>query len=73
FTDELFAKIIDLPNLCKLAEVNQCQFCAKGEVSKCLYKNPSFFSADIMKNQLFHNIECDELEYVRARINRFIN
>lgn len=73
FTDELFAKIIDLPNLCKLAAVNQCQFCAKGEVSKCLYKNPSFFSADIMKSQLFHNTECEELEYVRSRLNRLLN
>ncbi|WP_288375726.1 DUF4435 domain-containing protein [uncultured Pseudomonas sp.] len=73
FTDELFAKIINLPDLCKLAEVNQCQFCAKGEVSKCLYKNPSFFSADIMRSQLFHNIECDELQYVRGRIKRLLN
>lgn len=73
FTDELFAKIIDLPNLCKMAAVNQCQFCAKGEPSKCLYKNPSFFSADIMKHQLFHNAECEELQYIRLRLQGLVH
>jgi len=73
FTDELYNYIKDLPGLCKAAKVSQCQFCAKGELSKCLYKNPVFFSADIMRNHFFHNLECGELTYIKARMGRMMH
>lgn len=73
FADELYSSIQSLPALCKLAKVAQCQFCAKGEAGKCLYKNPSFFSADIMRSQLFHNTECAELDYIKDRISQLLH
>lgn len=73
FSDELYNYIKDLPELCKESKISQCQFCAKGELSKCLYKNPVFFSADIMRNHFFHNLECGELGYIKARMARMMH
>ena len=73
FADELFLSIQGLPQLCGSARVTQCQFCARGEFKKCLYKNPSFFSADIMRSQMFHNTDCEELGYIRERMSQLLH
>lgn len=74
YGDGIMRAIKCLPEKCKNSEIVQCQFCAAEIKSKnkCLYKNPSFLSAEILMSQIWLNTEVEELGYIKDRISMFV-
>lgn len=68
YSDLLYEAIKQLPANCLDSKIPQCQACGNNEPQKCLYKNTSFFSADILINQAFLNTDTLSLGYIKDRI-----
>lgn len=68
FADLIVSFIKQLPEMCASGKVTKCQFCAREDFSKCLYKTTSFVSADIVKAQLFHYVDQPKLQYIKDRM-----
>lgn len=68
YSSSVLNKLITLKDACRDNKIPQCQYCKRGNYSKCLYKLNASYNVDLIQRKLLTYYDNNELKYIYDRL-----